>query len=255
MPTPLADPPAVTAGPLEVSPIPILSDNYAWRLRETGSGAVAVVDPADAAAVIARLEREGGRLDLVLLTHHHDDHVAGALAVARRFGAPIAGAARDRHRLPPLDFAFEEGDRVSLGATSGVVIDTPGHTRGHVSFFFEAGPVLFCGDTLFSLGCGRLLEGSPEEMFASLRTLSALPDDTLVCCGHEYTESNARFALSVLPDNAALRDRAREVAAQRVAGTPTVPTRLDDERAANPFLLAPDIASLAAFRSRKDTFR
>ncbi len=175
--------------------------------------------------------------------------------MAQRFGAPIAGASRDRHRLPPLDLPLEEGDRVSLGTTSGLVIDTPGHTRGHVSFFFGEGPVLFCGDTLFSLGCGRLLEGTAGEMFESLRKLAALPDDTLVCCGHEYTESNARFALTVLPDNAALRQRAQEVAAQRAAGTPTVPTRLDQERAANPFLLAPDISSLAAFRSRKDSFR
>ncbi len=247
--------PSPTPGALDVRPIPILSDNYAWRLRETAGGAVAVVDPADAAVVIALLEQEGGRLDLVLLTHHHDDHVAGALEVAQRFGAPIAGAARDRHRLPPLDLPLQEGDRISLGATTGLVIDTPGHTRGHISFFFGEGPVLFCGDTLFSLGCGRLLEGTADEMFGSLRKLAALPDDTLVCCGHEYTESNARFALTVLPDNAPLRQRAQEVAAQRAAGTPTVPTRLDQERAANPFLLAPDIASLAAFRSRKDSFR
>ena len=250
-----ADPIASTTGPLDVSPIPILSDNYAWRVRETESGAVAVVDPADAKAVIARLEQEGGRLDLVLLTHHHDDHVAGALEVARRFGAPIAGAAQDRHRLPPLDLALEEGDRVVLGRSSGIVIDTPGHTRGHISFFFASGPVLFCGDTLFSLGCGRLLEGTPGEMFTSLHKLAALPDDTLVCCGHEYSESNARFALSVLPDNPVLHERAEEVARQRAAGTPTVPTRLVAERAANPFLLAPDIPSLAAFRSRKDRFR
>ncbi len=250
-----AEPRRPNPGLLDVSPIPILSDNYAWKLRENAGGAVAVVDPADATAVIARLEEEGGRLDLVLLTHHHDDHVAGALEVAQRFGARIAGAAQDRHRLPPLDLLLEEGDRVVLGTTSGVVIDTPGHTRGHISFFFGDGPALFCGDTLFSLGCGRLLEGTPEEMFASLRKLAVLPGDTLVCCGHEYTESNARFALSVLPDNAALRERAREVAAQHKTGTPTVPTRLDNEQAANPFLLAPDIASLAAFRSRKDSFR
>jgi hydroxyacylglutathione hydrolase len=240
---------------LDVSPIAILSDNYAWRLREPGTGAVAVVDPADAAAVIARLEQEGGRLDLVLLTHHHDDHIAGALEVARRFGARIAGAAQDAHRLPPLDLFLHEGDTVTLGATSAVVIDTPGHTRGHISYFFADGPILFCGDTLFSLGCGRLLEGTPAEMFASLAKLSRLPDDTLICCGHEYTQSNARFALSVLPDNLALRARAEEVAALRRAGTPTLPARLGHERAINPFLLAPDISSLAAFRSRKDSFR
>lgn len=240
---------------LTVAPIPILTDNYAWMLRETEGGAVAVVDPADAAAVIDALERSGNRLDLVLLTHHHDDHIAGALEVARRFGAPIAGAARDAHRLPPLDIALAEGQTVLLGAQPGVVIDTDGHTRGHISYFFAGGPILFCGDTLFSLGCGRLLEGTAEEMFDSLSKLKTLPDDTLVCCGHEYTQGNARFALSVDPDNAALRARAGEVEAQRRAGTPTLPTRLAQERTANPFLTAADSQSLAVLRSRKDSFR
>ncbi len=240
---------------LTVAPIPILADNYAWMLRETAGGAIAVVDPADAAPVIAALDRAGGRLDLVLLTHHHDDHIAGALEVARHFRARIAGAARDSRRLPPLDVALSEGDTVALGSQRGVVIDTDGHTRGHISYFFAGGPILFCGDTLFSLGCGRLLEGTAEEMFDSLRKLKALPDDTLVCCGHEYTQGNARFALSVDPDNAALRARADQVDAQRRAGTPTLPTRLGQERTANPFLTAADSQSLAVLRSRKDSFR
>jgi hydroxyacylglutathione hydrolase len=240
---------------LTVASIPILADNYAWMLRETAGGAIAVVDPADAAPVIDALDRAGGRLDLVLLTHHHDDHIAGALEVARHYGAPIAGAARDKRRLPPLDVALSEGDTVALGSQRGVVIDTDGHTRGHISYFFAGGPILFCGDTLFSLGCGRLLEGTAEEMFESLRKLKALPDDTLVCCGHEYTQGNARFALSVDPDNAALRARADQVEAQRRDGTPTVPTRLAQERTANPFLTAADSQSLAVLRSRKDSFR
>ena len=240
---------------LAVAPIPILSDNYAWRLREAETGAVAVVDPADAEAVTAWLDQDGGRLDLVLLTHHHDDHVAGAEAVARRYGARIVGAAQDAHRLPPLDVAVSPGDTVTLGGTTAAVIDTPGHTRGHISFFFADGPILFCGDTLFSLGCGRLLEGDAAEMWGSLQRLALLPDDTLVCCGHEYTASNARFALAADPDNRALRARADEVASLRAQGTPSLPVRLGQERVTNPFLRASDAASLAVLRSRKDSFR
>ncbi len=236
------------------TPVPILSDNYAWLLRESGSGATAIVDPADAAPVIAALEAAGGRLDLILLTHHHADHVAGTDAVRARFGAPVVGAAADAHRLPRLDVAVREGDAVALGAASGRVIETPGHTRGQVNYFFPDGGVLLSGDTLFSLGCGRLLEGTAAEMFASLQKLLALPDTTLVCCGHEYTESNGRFALSVEPDNAALRARLTEVAAQRAAGRPSVPSTMGSERAANPFLRAPDVARFAALRAAKDTF-
>jgi hydroxyacylglutathione hydrolase len=240
-------------------PIPILSDNYAWLLRDEGTGAVAVVDPAEAPPVIAALDAAGGRLDLILLTHHHDDHIAGVGAVRERFpGVRVVGAKADAHRLPPLDQAVAEGDTVRLGGAEGQVIETPGHTRGHVSFFFPDGadgPVLLCADTLFSLGCGRLLEGTAAEMFASLRKLAALPADTLVCCGHEYTQSNARFALHADPGNATLRARAAEADRQRAAGQPTVPTRLDQELAANPFLRAPDAAALGDLRSRKDAFR
>ena len=236
-------------------PIPILSDNYAWRLEDSVTGAVGVVDPADADAIIAALEAAGGRLDLILLTHHHADHIAGADAVRERFGAKIVGARHDAHRLPRLDQGAAEGDEVMLGAARARVIDTPGHTRGHISYFFPDGAVLLCGDTLFSLGCGRLLEGSAEEMFASLAKYAALPGETLVCCGHEYTEANARFALHAMPDNKALQARAAIVARQRQAGQATVPSRLSDEMAENPFLMAPDVASLAALRKAKDDFR
>lgn len=239
---------------VSVSAIPILTDNYAWLLTDSGSGAVAVVDPAEPEPVIAAIEKAGGRLDWILLTHHHADHVAGTDAVRERFGAKVAGAAADAHRLPKLDLALKEGDEVAIGQARGQVIDTPGHTRGQINFFFPAGAVLISGDTLFSLGCGRLIEGTPEEMFASLRKLAALPGETLVCCGHEYTEANARFALSVDPDNAALKARAAEVGRLRGAGRPTVPSVMADEHAANPFLRARDAAMFADLRARKDRF-
>ena len=240
--------------PVTAQPVPILSDNYAWMLRDAASGAVAIVDPADAGPIIAAIERAGGRLDMILLTHHHADHVAGTDEVRARFRCEVVGAAADAHRLPRLDRALREGDTVRLGGADGRVIDTPGHTRGQINFYFSDGNVLISGDTLFSLGCGRLIEGTAEEMFASLRKLSTLPGETLVCCGHEYTESNARFALTVDPDNSALQARAEEVRRQRAANQPTVPSRLSDELAANPFLRAPDAASFARIRARKDAF-
>ena len=240
--------------PVTAEPVPILSDNYAWMLRDAASGAVAIVDPADPGPIIAAIERAGGRLDMILLTHHHADHVAGTDAVRARFNCPVVGAAADAHRLPRLDRAVREGDTVQLGNAKARVIDTPGHTRGQINFYFSDGDVLLSGDTLFSLGCGRLIEGTAEEMFASLRKLASLPADTLVCCGHEYTASNARFALTVEPDNAALRARAEEVRRLRAANRPTVPSRLGEEMAANPFLRAPDAASFARVRAKKDAF-
>lgn len=238
---------------MTATPVPILSDNYAWLLK-ADDGSTAIVDPADAAPVIAALEAAGGRCDLILLTHHHADHVAGTDEVRARFASKVAGAAADAHRLPRLDLALAEGDTVILGKSAGRVMETPGHTRGHISYYFADGGILLPGDTLFSLGCGKLLEGNAEEMFTSLAKFRALPDETLVCCGHEYTESNARFALTEEPQNAALVARAAEAAAQRKAGLPTLPARLGTEQAANPFLHARDAATLGAIRARKDRF-
>ena len=241
--------------PLSAQSVPILSDNYAWLLRDIGVGAVAIVDPADAGACIRAIEAEGGRLDLILLTHHHHDHIAGADEMRARYGCPVVGASADARRLPRLDQAVAEGDEVALGDSRLQVIETPGHTLGHIAYFCPDGDVLVCADTLFSLGCGRLLEGTAADMFESLQKLAALPRDTLVCCGHEYTQSNARFALSVDPGNAALQRRAAEVDRLRAAGQATVPSRLADELEANPFLRAPDVRTLAALRSKKDNFR
>jgi hydroxyacylglutathione hydrolase len=195
-----------------------------------------------------------GRLDLILLTHHHADHTAGTDEVRARYNCPVVGARADAHRLPRLDIAVGEGDEVSFGATSAIVLETPGHTLGHIAYFFPKGAVLLCGDTLFSVGCGRLLEGTAEQMFASLRKLSALPDETLVACGHEYTASNVQFALTQEPDNMALHSRALEVMQLRSAGQSTVPSMLAQERATNPFLRAPTAARLAEIRRAKDNF-
>lgn len=240
---------------ITVQPVPILSDNYAWLLRDSATGATAIVDPAEPRPVIAALEQAGGRLDLILLTHHHADHTAGTDEVRAHFGAKVVGARADAHRLPHLDTAVQEGDSVTLGSAAARVIETPGHTRGQINFFFPDGAVLLSGDTLFSLGCGRLIEGTAEEMFASLRKLAALPPDTKVCCGHEYTESNARYALSVDGGNAALVARAAQARQQRAAGQPTVPSTMGEELAANPFLRAPDVATFARLRAGKDSFR
>jgi hydroxyacylglutathione hydrolase len=239
---------------ITASPVPILRDNYAWLLRDSGTGATAIVDPAEAEPVIEALEKAGGRLDTIFLTHHHADHIDGVDEVRARFHCNVVGAVADRHRLPALDEAVKEGDTVRLGDAVGQVIETPGHTRGQINFFFPDGAVLLSGDTLFSLGCGRLIEGTPQEMFDSLRKLAALPPETLVCCGHEYTESNARFALAVDPDNQALHAFVAKVEQLRGAGQPSVPSVLGEELKANPFLLAPDAASFAAVRAKKDKF-
>jgi hydroxyacylglutathione hydrolase len=238
-----------------VQAVPCLSDNYAWLLRDSATGAIAVCDPGEAAPVIAAIDAAGGRCDTILLTHHHGDHVDGVEEVRARFGARVVGAKADAHRLPKLDQAVAPGDTVMVGETSGIVIDSPGHTLGHVAFFFDEGDVLLSGDTLFSLGCGRLLEGTPADMFRALSLLKPLPPETLVCCGHEYTESNARFALTVEPENEALQARAREVAAARAAGQPTLPVTLGQEMATNPFLRAETVERLAEIRKAKDNFR
>ena len=238
--------------PITAHAIAILDDNYAWLLKDD-TGATAIVDPAETAPCVAAIEAAGGRLDLILITHHHADHIASVDAIRARYHCAVVGAAADERRLPHLDRAVRPGDTVMLGDTPLTVIDTPGHTLGHIAY--AGGGVLLCGDTLFSLGCGRLLEGTAADMFGSLHRLAALPPDTLVCCGHEYTQSNARFATYVDPANAALQARAAQVDQLRAANQPTIPTRLSDELATNPFLRAPDVATLATLRSQKDTFQ
>ncbi len=238
---------------LTATPLPLLSDNYAWVLRS--GAATAIVDPAEAAPVIAWCEAEGVSPQKLLLTHHHSDHVAGVPALVARYGCQVVGARADQHRLPQLDQAVAEGDRVELGDAVATVLETPGHTRGHICLHFAQDGILIAADTLFTLGCGRVIEGTMAEMYSSLRRLAALPPATLVCSGHEYTLDNLRFALTVEPDNAALRQQGEKYKALRAAGKPTVPSTLAGELAANPFLRARDAAEFEARRLAKNSFR
>lgn len=242
---------------LQVKPVPCLQDNYLWLLRENATGAVAICDPGEAGPAIAAVEAAGGQLDQILLTHHHADHIGGVAALKARFPrAKVVGAAIDAHRLPPLDLMVMDGDVVRFGATRAVVLHLPGHTTGHIAFHFITDNILMCGDVIFGLGCGRPLEaGGMEAQWRSLQRLAALPPATRLCCGHEYTEANARFALHVDPDNAALKAEAEAAGALRAAGRPTVPTTLAQELAANPFLRARDLAEFTARREAKNTFR
>ncbi len=232
----------------------MLSDNYSWLLKESVSGKVAIVDPAEAEPAIAAIEAAGGKLDMILLTHHHADHIDGVPALLARYRPVVVGNAADAHRLPKLDIAVHEGDSVDFGAAKARVIDTPGHTVGHISYYIADGGILLPGDTMFSMGCGRLFEGTAEDMFRSMSKYEDLPDATLVCAGHEYTSSNAKFALAMDPDNKALQERAAEVKTLRDAGRPTLPVTLGVERATNPFLRAPDAEAFRKLRTAKDHF-
>jgi len=254
--------------PLQLVTIPCLSDNYAYLIHDPASGQTAVIDVPDAAPILSALDQRGWNLSLILLTHHHADHIQGAAALRDATGARVAGAAADAHRLPPLDLALREGDHLQVGSALGTVIDVPGHTVGHIAFHFAASQLVFTADSLMAGGCGRLFEGTGPQMWDSLSKLARLPPETLVCCGHEYKASNLRFALSLEPDNQALISRVKSTAQARQSGLPTVPSRLGDEHATNPFLRAnlpqlkvvvglsgaSDAAVFTELRSRKDHF-
>ena len=254
---------------MEVILVPAFADNYIYVLRDAASGKVGVVDPGDAAPVQAELERRGWPLTHIFLTHHHNDHIGGVAELKARHRATVIGARADAHRIPDLDVALGDGDRTVFGEQTARVIAVPGHTSGHIAFWFEAAETLFSGDTLFSLGCGRLFEGTPAQMWESLQSLRSLTDSTRVYCGHEYTQSNGRFALTADPDNSALRQRMEEVAALRERNQPTIPTTIGLERRTNPFLRAddpavqsaiglpgaPPVEVFAELRHRKDHFR
>ena len=227
---------------LDIRLIPCLSDNYAVLFRVSESGAVVLVDAPEAAPIEAVLESEGWRLTDILVTHKHDDHIAGIPALVEKYHPQVIAPAAEASKIPNVTRTVKEGDRFEVGGLAAQVFETPGHTAGHVSFFLPGEKLLFSGDTLFALGCGRLFEGTPAQMWRSLEKLRALPDDTQVYCGHEYTLSNARFARGIDPDNAALKERAEGIEAARQAGRPTIPFALGLDKATNPFLRADEPA-------------
>jgi hydroxyacylglutathione hydrolase len=238
---------------LTVRQFPCLADNYGFLVRDETSGAVACVDTPDADAVLAELRFAGWGLDMILNTHWHPDHAGGNASLKAATGATIVGPA-EVTRIAPLDRTVADGDVVDLGDSRFEVIDTGGHTLGHITYFAPADHVAFVGDTLFALGCGRLFEGTAAQMWASLSRLAALPDDTRMYCAHEYTAANARFALSVDKDPG-LAARTEAVFAARSRGEPTVPTSIGLEKATNPFLRARDADDFAALRRAKDGFK
>jgi hydroxyacylglutathione hydrolase len=253
---------------LEVHQIPVLNDNYVYLARCRATGATAVVDPAVAAPVLAEAERLGWRITHILNTHHHGDHTGGNLEIKQATGCTVVGPKADRDRIPGIDVEVEEGDTYTVGEAEAEVFFVPGHTRGHIAFWFAESDALFCGDTLFALGCGRLFEGTPAQMWDSLSKLKRLPETAKVYCAHEYTQANARFALSIDAANTRLKARAEEIDRLRAEGSPTVPSTLGEELATNPFLRAdaPDLAAqlsmagaapvevFAEVRGRKDRF-
>ncbi len=239
---------------IEVVRIPVLSDNYVWLAHEPESGETAVIDPAVAEPVLAETARRGWTITQIWNTHWHPDHTGGNAAIKAATGCTITGPAAEAERIPTLDRLVGEGDRVALGEIEADVLEVPAHTAGHIAYHFPEEATLFIGDTLFAMGCGRLFEGTPAQMHANLQRLAGLPPDTLVYCAHEYTLSNGRFALTVEPENGALRERMAKVEAARAADEPTVPTTIADERATNPFMRAASVEELAARRAAKDAF-
>jgi hydroxyacylglutathione hydrolase len=254
---------------LEIVRIPVLSDNYVWLMREAQSGSVGVVDPAVAAPVLAEAEKRRWKITHILNTHHHGDHVGGNREIKDATGCTIVGFARDKARIPGIDITVEDGDRYRFGEAEAEVFFIPGHTSGHIAYAFKEQRALFCGDTIFALGCGKMFEGTPQQFWHSLERLRALPDDMRVYCAHEYTQSNARFAVTIETDNQQLMARRESIDAARARNEATVPSLLGEEKQTNPFLRAdrPSVQKavgmlgqdpvkvFAEVRHRKDVFR
>ncbi len=256
------------ANPLRVHMFSAQQDNYCYLVHDPVTQTTAVVDTPEAAPIERALIETGWSLDYILNTHHHSDHTGGNIELKEKTGCKIVGGKTDADRIPGIDITLTDGDTFNFGNKQAMVYDTPGHTRGHVVYHFAADHIAFTGDTLFSLGCGRLFEGTAEQMWSSLQKLLAWPDDTLIYCGHEYTQGNALFALSIEPDNSQLAERAKQVDTLRQRGEPTIPSTLGLERETNPFLRpaspglqaalgmtgAPLVDIFAEVRRRKDNY-
>ena len=240
---------------LEVARIPVLSDNYVWLVHDTASCETTVIDPAVAEPVLAEAGRRHWQISQIWNTHWHPDHTGGNAAIKQATGCRVTAPAAEAARIPTLDRAVAEGDRVQLGDYEACVLEVPAHTAGHIAYHLPEAHVVFVGDTLFAMGCGRLFEGTPAQMHANLQRLARLPPDTLVYCAHEYTLANGRFALTVEPDNRALAERMDEVEALRARGEATIPTTIALERATNPFMRARSVEELAERRAGKDNFQ
>ena len=252
--------------PFDVITVPCLSDNYAYLVH--GEGKTALIDAPEAAPIAATLAERGWSLDEIWITHHHDDHIAGVEELRRAHGALVRGAAADANRLPPLDVAHDDNTRFEFAGSDVHVMDVSGHTIGHIAFYIPDAAAAFTADSLMALGCGRVFEGTMDQMWHSLSRLAALPDETLVYSGHEYTQANARFAVTIEPENPDLAARIDQINLARTAGKPTVPSALSLEKATNPFLRAglsgvksslnmsgeSDAAVFAEIRRRKDSF-
>lgn len=238
---------------MKIELIPVLKDNYAYAIIDESNTEAVIVDPGEAAPVIEFLEARKLNLSDILLTHHHGDHIAGTKELTTHFdNVTVYGPEKDMHRIPFIDVPLSEGDTYSFGAHEATITETPGHTTGHICFYFESLRALFCGDTLFSMGCGRLFEGTAEQMWNSLQKIMALPDDTLIYCGHEYTLSGGSFCLTIEPENPDLHRRIEEARALREDGKPTLPVTLATEKKTNVFLRAGSASEFARIRKQKD---
>ena len=240
---------------LEIVRVPVLSDNYSWLVHDPAAAKTMVVDPGEAAPVLAAAKSRGWSIDAVWITHWHPDHTGGNAELVAATGARVIGPEAERAKIAAMDDGVGEGDTVTLGDHVATVMHVPGHTAGHIAFHFADEGAIFTGDTLFAMGCGRLFEGDAAQMYANMVRFGTLDDATRVYCGHEYTQSNGRFALSVDPANAALAARMADVDRLRADGQPTIPTTIGEERATNPFLRAATADALAELRAGKDAFR
>lgn len=240
---------------VEVVGVPVLDDNYVWLMHDETSGETVVVDPAVAEPVLAAAQARGWRISQIWNTHWHGDHVGGNTGIKAATGCLIIAPDDLQHPIPGVDRIVGEGDKVNIGAFEGQVLSTPGHTNVHVSYHIPSASIVFTGDTLFALGCGRLFEGTAEEMFANMIRFSQLPAATAIYCAHEYTQSNGRFAMTVEPENLKLAERMSAIDQARACGEPTVPSTIEAELDTNPFMRAGSLEEFAARRAAKDQFR